>query len=537
MGVVFVFSGAQFCLANNIDVYNVVFKPDSIGEYGSNTAAINFDLKWENSWYDSPASGEMGSMGGHDAAWVFIKYSINGGQTWQHGKLAASGINPPDFLVGQSYLRINVPSDSGDQYGCFVERIQGSGTVDTSGVRLIWNYSPQSETEIMSENLRIKVFAIEMAYIPGGEFYFGDRIGAPLDPGAHGVAPVAWNTESIPLKVWDDPTYGILPYEYGGNGLNLGYAWLRYVLNWGGNPNLAGGWSHWSVWWPEDFPSAYPRGYYPFYMMKYEVSQKQYCDFLNLNYVQAPNFYPGYNKDIRYFIKELESDGWSYGYGCDQDDDNILNENVDGQWVALFNTSHNDAAGYLDWSCLRFMSEFEFEKACRGVQASFPAVEGTYIWGDKTTQPQFPNGFQVGTINTADEMPSNQANINYNEVGGINTPLRVGAIAAKGSQYGNTQETTGGGWYGVMDLIGNVGERLISISNFPIVFDGTHGNGDINPPVSWDGINSNSRGYSYVDTAAPYQKLAVSCRVDVGASTSPATRYLKNGFRGVRIFP
>ena len=72
----------QSAFANNVQVSNVTLTGQNAG---SQFTLVQFDITWENSWRDQI---------NEDAAWVFIKYSTNGGP-WQHATLATSGHTPP----------------------------------------------------------------------------------------------------------------------------------------------------------------------------------------------------------------------------------------------------------------------------------------------------------------------------------------------------------------------------------------------------------------------------------------------------------
>jgi len=67
--------------ANNIQVSNVSLT-------GWNSAndftMVKFNLSWENSWRTSSTPSNW------DAAWVFVKYRVNGGE-WNHARLNDNG--------------------------------------------------------------------------------------------------------------------------------------------------------------------------------------------------------------------------------------------------------------------------------------------------------------------------------------------------------------------------------------------------------------------------------------------------------------
>ena len=85
-----------------------------------------FDLNWENSWRassDSPTN--------YDAAWVFIKYRVNGG-VWRHAELSGTGNVPP-----------NATAELKNGKGAMIYRsANGTGPVTFFNVELFWNSAP-----------------------------------------------------------------------------------------------------------------------------------------------------------------------------------------------------------------------------------------------------------------------------------------------------------------------------------------------------------------------------------------------------------
>jgi formylglycine-generating enzyme required for sulfatase activity len=117
-------------------------------------------------------------------------------------------------------------------------------------------------------------------------------------------------------------------------------------------------------------------------------------------------------------------------------------------------------------------------------------------------------------------------------------PTRCGIFAA--SSPNHTREETGGGYYGVMELTGNVNENCVTIgAPAGRAYDGRHGNGTISLlgeanvagwPLSTDvtGI----RGGSF---ASINDRGRVSARLFVNAGSSPRNGGI--GGRGVRTAP
>ena len=109
-------------------------------------------------------------------------------------------------------------------------------------------------------------------------------------------------------------------------------------------------------------PAAFPKGYNAFYVMKYEISQGQYTDFLNfLDPGLAPTYFMNAYGSYRNTISRT-----GLLYTCDAPD------------RACDYLSWSDLAVYLKWAALRPMDELEFEKACRGplypVPNEYPGV-------------------------------------------------------------------------------------------------------------------------------------------------------------------
>ena len=151
-----------------------------------------------------------------------------------------------------------------------------------------------------------------------------------------------------------------------------------------------------------------------------------------------------------------------------------------------------DGCAYLDWAALRPMTELEFEKAARG---PLSPVAGEYAWGSTsiTAAVTISMSPELGleTITTAG------ANCCYNvttfsrgdDFLGAGTtytqgPLRVGIFATSTS----TRATSGAGYYGAMELSGNLEERTVTIGNATgRAFTGLHGDGVLVSLAGYEG--------------------------------------------------
>lgn len=299
--------------ANNIAVLNVSLENESLSQ---KTANVQFDISWDNSWR---------TVTNYDAAWVFIKYSTNAGLSWNHATLKTSGTNPMGFYQGTGTpLDIIVPMD---KKGAFLQRFTaGSGSVSTSSIQFVWDYG--ADGVIDTSTVRVKVFAIEMVYIPAGAFYIGSG-------GTETSVFYTYPTTTNPYLINSEDAISV-----GTTNGNLYYSSGTYDYP---SSTLGGDQAG-------PIPAAFPKGYAAFYMMKYRISQGQYANFLNtLTPAQASTKYPNKVNDIsgihpNYFASHPDED-----YG---------------------NLSWADNIAYTYWAALRPFTELEFEKAAKG--PSFP---------------------------------------------------------------------------------------------------------------------------------------------------------------------
>lgn len=565
--------------ANNIQVSNVsIASQDTINQ----TAQIQFDVSWENSWRINVGPSNW------DAAWIFIKFKmadyqapgasssgttittstterlrvgmrvevvagigsldydtyvtgilnstqftisrsptttltgavLRGTDLWEHAWINNSGHVIPagaDFELGLLDPLSTHNSTTNPGLGGFLYRdANGNGTFTNTGVQLQWDYGSQGVPN--NDIVDIKVFAVEMVYVPKGSFNVGGGgggfISTTIDTGVATLAPSGMGT-------------------LGGSA--------------GGYPS---GISSSSAPINPDFPN----GYNAFFMMKYEVSQGQYVDFLNClprnqqdaltggNFAvsQSNNTYPyALSNTTTVFARNSIvatpfAANESIVFACDLNGNKIVNERDDGEWIACNYINSGELSAYLDWSGLRPMSELEFEKAARGAGV-FP-IGGEYAWGTTGI-------VQVTALDSAgraSEVGSDTlANANYG--GGLlgGAPYRVGALAYATS----TRTRSGAGYYGAMDLSGNLWERAIlvgasSTSPARSYSSGTHGNGQLTTAGANDAWNNaiisvTVRGGG-CGTARGVGTLRISDRNLANNGFFAANRNNEIGGRGVR---
>jgi formylglycine-generating enzyme required for sulfatase activity len=499
--------GASNLSANNLSVSNVTTT-------GQNTAShytyVQFDISWDNSWRDAV---------NWDAAWVFIKYKTSDG-LWHHATLNSSGHTAPTG----STIEI-----SSDRKGVFIYRSSdGTGSFSETGVQLRWNYGTNGVAD--NETVTIKVFAIEMVYVPTASYKLGDD--NILSSLVHIVStsPVSINTNLVVVRTNSLVNNGDDAQAYT-NGIGIDGDGGIDTDNNGSIDN-----------------ADYPTGYEAFYCMRYEITQEQYADFLNtLTYDQqtartanAPSSSAGtgalvsgtpLNNNSIEIMTPGVSNTTPAVYGCDFNNNGTFNESGDGQNIACNYINCSDGLAYADWAGLRPMTELEFEKACRGDQSQ---VGNEYAWGTSSINT---TDFTISSQGSADEnissgysISSGNANTTNQTVSG---PLRAGIFAD--NILNSSRVTAGATYYGIMEMSGNLEEKCVTLgTSTGRSFSGRHGDGaldasgNFNAP-GWTAGMLGRRGGSFATSTFALQ---VSDRTY--ASKIDDTRKSSYGYRCVR---
>lgn len=441
-------TGAAY--ANNISVTNVSLykapgQPDG-------TIDIKFDVTWDNPYSGRDANNKLF----FDRAWIFVKYWkstwVSGTDPWAHATLAAGG-------TLSTYNSTTNTGISADGIGAFC----AIGTNQT--VR--WNYSAAGLSS--SDTITVKAFAVEMVYIPQGAFDLGDGNGASESTNAFhvtdntGIGLISSTTRigtalvssiKVDVNSYDDDQIELTGIGIKGDG----------GIDSDNNGTIDN--------------ASFPTGYNAFYIMKYEISQGQYRDFLNtLTSTQASNRFPNSFNTYRHGITRS---GTPYVYYCDLNNNGVYNETADGEWIACNYLTYMDVAAYVDWAGLRPMTELEFEKACRGPSA---AVYQEWAGGAYAALDYFSDLSNSGASNEAKGATRPNANCNYSSAT-PDGPVRCGMFATSSS----TRTQAGASYYGVMELSGNVWERPVTVGNSQgRSFTASNGDGSLNTLSSYQG--------------------------------------------------
>jgi formylglycine-generating enzyme required for sulfatase activity len=368
--------------ANDITVSNLIVNQAA--------GTVTFDISWQNSWRDAE---------NWDAAWVFVKFrdcSVPKTTPFTHG-LISTTLSQHTFpsILEPTCANGSAPCiDPGpDNTGVMLRRTSnGFGTVSGTVTLKVTNLPATGTYDV-------RVIAIEMVFIPQGAFYAGDATSLYFIRTS--------STDNSPIQITSEAALPTISSSGAGN----------YSLT-----------------------ANFRKGYAAFYIMKYEISQGQYTDFLNtIGQLQAsnrfPNAYNSYRNRVWYNALTVD-------YATDRPD------------RAMNYLSWSDVVAYLDWAALRPLTELEYEKACRG---PLPPVPYEFAWGTTSFTPGVTlSGAENGT-ETFTDPGANMHRITDAITGGDGGtgPARVGIFATPST---NTRAAAGASYWGVLNLSDNVGE-------------------------------------------------------------------------------
>ncbi len=384
--------------------------------------SVIFDLKWNNSWNNAK---------NHDAVWVFMKFN---GYWNNQVKLSPSGHSILKNRTNASDPEIRISEDRLGFY--IVPPSNYRGTIDVK-LQMVMD---TTERTINWEKLKgMKVHGIEMVYIPNGSFYVG--------------TPDAQGTTRAALYESDESGHMANPYHITSEeqikvGPNSGalYYWSENTLY---NGDQTG-----------PIPMDFPKGFEAFYIMKYELTQGQYVDFLN----SIPDNWTFIRSPIG-GRKYYEKRGGIYFEGKYK----AKSYNRPMNYI-----SFTDGLAYSDWACLRPITELEYEKAARGPGKP---IDAEFVWGTQSynnLERYVTEDFELKFENGFDE-----------------------------SQLDDSKrDVFGASYYWVMDLSGSLWEKVITIGNpRGRAFKGSHGDGILDfgsaTNEDWPDNDNEQGGFGY----------------------------------------
>ena len=393
-------------------------------------------------------------------------------------------VSPVDGVTGYKHATLisgeGYETPTSDGKGVFIKASEAGETGTSFSV--LWKFTDDAVD--INDTVNVKVGAIEMVKIPTGRFYYN----------AAGIGSADYN--------------------------NYGAGSETEVIS---STNVPAGAS-----------SDWPNGFSSFYIMKYEVSQGQYADFLNmLSASDAGNRFGSYT-DYEHTITYTSTEPYGLRYAASKPS------------RACARISWDDCLAYASWAALRPMTEMEFEKAARGTGGG-AFSKAIYPWGDDNPNTDNSPYTPLGHESSYDAW-SYYANFydGSNNVTGEDGPTNVGNYLAGSTEdpvIERTQAQTGVSPYGVADLAGNLWEHMINCdkndtgdSTATVVLTPANGDGalhaDYLADLNWSKAAKGKglRGGCWSNASA---SLQVSSRYSAGYTHAGRPSHF--GFRAARI--
>lgn len=473
--------------------------------FSSANQTLTFTMAWDNSWCINAGPSNW------DGVWIFVKrQNCSGNNAWVHQKLSTTSADHLAKLASNSATSTDVQVDAvADGMGVFVRRI-GTNVVGNVPSQIVTIKLGGTNPTITTGNTdNFEIIGVEMVYVPQGQFYAGD---GRSSNGSNFSAGTAAQPKQITAAI-----------QAAGIGSALNYT------------------SSTAYGCPTPLPSTFPLGYDGFYCMKYEATTGVFLEFINsLSYdQQASHLIENGTSNLpnvsgSWFDRNNEYTHWTRvgTVGTYNTVSAVFINNF--PWATQGYMSWRQTAAFLDWSGLRPMTEFEFEKACRG---TLTTVANEYPWGST-----------VVTSTTGAASNWNNPNSNYTIVDG---PLfyccwngisqRPGAFAKSTTN----RVQSGATYYGIMDMAGNLFEQCVGGAGYDYSsFTTTNGDGVLTAlgsanTVGWPtngGVNSGTiiRGNWFDSNVLGYAQT--SDRSFYPGNAINASRNKFAGTRGVRSF-
>jgi len=533
-------------------------------DIGAGRAWVWADVSWRKAWRWSPAAAWGGVSSGHDAVWVFARFRM--------------GLYDPEWPnvsanVGDSVLQLpHTNGMSALRPGMPLRMLEGSGIwpvhteviwVDTllgrvgirpalthaiSGARILAQrvWEPMRwETGVgvvaSGGNVGLECeFASVRVDIPhhlvhnpvaglwirlaqqGRQEFVRAAMELPWNYRAAGVPDDAF----VDVRLFAVEMVAVAggPYSLGDSSTAGGFREVRIS-----NPDYTGaaqessecGWKGPQPPGVTSVPATFPNGWRPCYVAKYELTQGQYCDFLNVLTFHQQRARTHSSPASAYRTAALsvglqERNGLIVHipgdslmqlpavYGCDLNNNGVVNEEADGTWIACGGLSPHDALAFADWAGLRPLTEMEWEKAGRGQKSG---VAGELPFG--AFRPMKARGGQMSQL-TRIHLPDSTWVVyqlhSFDSVGldtfivdEVGSDGRVGfwmvGGGGAGASWGGPSDRAGGGGGGGRVLSSDDwGGLLLSHKRYGVMVGrGGVDSCRVGDSVSWTGCGESSR--------------------------------------------
>jgi formylglycine-generating enzyme required for sulfatase activity len=445
-----------------------------------------------------------------DDGFAFLTPAANGKHTitrftkWQHLTLAteSDAHRPPKGVV---------ITPSPDGIGVFLYREEdGHGPLALRGVRV------RTTLPCTGHAFKVWVGVLEMVRIPTCSFSAGDPLGS-TGPTSCLYRGGSGDDLSYPISSEDELAVGSADGQ----------------LTWNNTGQMGE---------PANVPAPFPKGHRAFYMLKHQVTQAEYTDFINhLNGNQITIRFPyGGQGEYRYAVyKTMSTPRVS------------TRPERAANWM-----SWADARAYLWWAGLRPMTELEYEKAARGPGQP---VSGEYAWGSTTLVQS------IVILGDESARPIVQGNCNIGNPmqlfqGGDGSQGPVPDDAFRASRYQDNaeamflvpeseqtftpREETGASYFGIMGLSGNLWEFVVSLgTDKGRSYLGEHGTGNLDTaagpasPNSWPTPDNQGIGFRGGSWYTKTTSGRMADRSFASGLTGYTERSHDTGVRGVRTAP
>jgi formylglycine-generating enzyme required for sulfatase activity len=400
--------------------------------YTDATKILRFNIQWDNSWSINSGPANW------DGVWIFVKrQNCSGTNNWVHQKLSTTSADHSAKIGANASTDVQVDAVT-DGMGVFIRRIGtvaspnvvGNVPVQTVYLKLDGSATGTNPSSTMTAADNFEVLGIEMVYVPQGPFYAGDGRNPNTSNFSNGTATTPYLVDASK--------------QASGAGQATNYT----------NNVTYGS--------PVPLPATFPLGFNGFYCMKYEATVGIFVEFLNsLTYDQQTSILQEAGvSNLPNVISSWFDYPNTWGFW-----NRVTTVGVYNTVPAVFSAPYlylaeggvvwRSMTAFLDWSGLRPMTEFEYEKACRGSTgtAAIAAVANEYPWGTTTISNQ-----QVASdyTNVNSQLGSNVEGPAF-YTGWDGSAQRPGAFAR--TTTNRTQ--SGATYYGIMDMAGNCWEQCV----------------------------------------------------------------------------